>query len=522
MDDSATVVGSGDRFMASPLRRETSLPAAEIIRHLETARRRPDAVLREAVGQADAIAAAVIPLVEDAADGVYLLPKQQNLLFWGIHVLAAARWIALYRPLLRMVRALDEYELEALIGDAATETLARVVLSVFDGDPAPLLEGCEDRQADGYSRWGLMNALARLTFDGVVPRAIAIAFFGRFERESLAEPDDPAWKGWEECILLLGLDEMRERVRATWADGRNPDREIEHADWDQQLTLASSLAPGDPSLFDQYGHSAIDDPVEALGWIEPHAPSKEEDDNKDDGTDTNDPLGPDPAAEFALQDHEIEWLVGFLRSRHVPPDTMTLEHIDGFLCAVTLERNRVPLRKVLDTIWGDEEGPIFGSTEQAEFVIGLLTRHWSTIRARLAGRYPHFPCLLRLPGVARGKLWSQGFVAGMRESRRAWEARNADDDLRIGLGPMIILSLDDGDDFDGKPMTAETREQAISMIPVALLALYRAIREAPEDWVPQPNMPIRSTKVGRNEPCPCGSGKKYKRCCGASDRQAHN
>ncbi|MDZ7615749.1 MAG: SEC-C metal-binding domain-containing protein, partial [Patescibacteria group bacterium] len=24
-----------------------------------------------------------------------------------------------------------------------------------------------------------------------------------------------------------------------------------------------------------------------------------------------------------------------------------------------------------------------------------------------------------------------------------------------------------------------------------------------------------TTRVGRNEPCPCGSGKKYKRCCGA-------
>ncbi|MGH9717376.1 MAG: SEC-C metal-binding domain-containing protein [Candidatus Acidiferrales bacterium] len=22
------------------------------------------------------------------------------------------------------------------------------------------------------------------------------------------------------------------------------------------------------------------------------------------------------------------------------------------------------------------------------------------------------------------------------------------------------------------------------------------------------------TKIGRNDPCPCGSGKKYKRCCG--------
>lgn len=25
-----------------------------------------------------------------------------------------------------------------------------------------------------------------------------------------------------------------------------------------------------------------------------------------------------------------------------------------------------------------------------------------------------------------------------------------------------------------------------------------------------------SNKVGRNDPCPCGSGKKYKKCCGAS------
>lgn len=28
------------------------------------------------------------------------------------------------------------------------------------------------------------------------------------------------------------------------------------------------------------------------------------------------------------------------------------------------------------------------------------------------------------------------------------------------------------------------------------------------------NTPIRSEKIGRNDPCPCGSGKKYKKCCG--------
>jgi len=30
-----------------------------------------------------------------------------------------------------------------------------------------------------------------------------------------------------------------------------------------------------------------------------------------------------------------------------------------------------------------------------------------------------------------------------------------------------------------------------------------------------PPLPVQSEKFGRNEPCPCGSGKKYKKCCGA-------
>ena len=28
--------------------------------------------------------------------------------------------------------------------------------------------------------------------------------------------------------------------------------------------------------------------------------------------------------------------------------------------------------------------------------------------------------------------------------------------------------------------------------------------------------PVGARKVGRNDPCPCGSGKKYKRCHGAN------
>jgi SWIM/SEC-C metal-binding protein len=28
-----------------------------------------------------------------------------------------------------------------------------------------------------------------------------------------------------------------------------------------------------------------------------------------------------------------------------------------------------------------------------------------------------------------------------------------------------------------------------------------------------PPMPVKSVKIDRNAPCPCGSGKKYKKCC---------
>ncbi len=47
-------------------------------------------------------------------------------------------------------------------------------------------------------------------------------------------------------------------------------------------------------------------------------------------------------------------------------------------------------------------------------------------------------------------------------------------------------------------------------------SLERAL-VSPDD-PPLPDQPVEQAKaehaVGRNDPCPCGSGKKYKKCCG--------
>ena len=40
--------------------------------------------------------------------------------------------------------------------------------------------------------------------------------------------------------------------------------------------------------------------------------------------------------------------------------------------------------------------------------------------------------------------------------------------------------------------------------------------EAPDNQAPTPIKRV-AEKVGRNDPCPCGSGKKYKKCCGTNE-----
>ena len=50
----------------------------------------------------------------------------------------------------------------------------------------------------------------------------------------------------------------------------------------------------------------------------------------------------------------------------------------------------------------------------------------------------------------------------------------------------------------------------------AMAEQQRAAAQAPQGEVKVKQIKLDTPKVGRNEPCPCGSGKKYKKCCGAA------
>jgi preprotein translocase subunit SecA len=68
-----------------------------------------------------------------------------------------------------------------------------------------------------------------------------------------------------------------------------------------------------------------------------------------------------------------------------------------------------------------------------------------------------------------------------------------------------------------KPQTAIKRVQVIRPMNEGQMN-FGARKAQPAPHRPtSANMPVRSIKKPeRNDPCPCGSGKKYKKCCGAN------
>lgn len=87
---------------------------------------------------------------------------------------------------------------------------------------------------------------------------------------------------------------------------------------------------------------------------------------------------------------------------------------------------------------------------------------------------------------------------------------------------LLALSLLAGVEFpEREPWLADEkagrkgREMRRAFLREAVASHQDASSAALEDvWDPEPAQPIRaSDKVGRNDPCPCGSGQKYKKCC---------
>ena len=125
----------------------------------------------------------------------------------------------------------------------------------------------------------------------------------------------------------------------------------------------------------------------------------------------------------------------------------------------------------------------------------------------------------------------------MRDLERMLLLRNVDrkwmdhiDDmeaLKQGIGlrglaqrdPVVEYRMEGFEMFDA--MIGSIREDTIKMLLTVQIKTQEGVKReqvaktlgAKGDGSEKPQ-PARAQKVGRNDPCPCGSGKKYKKCCG--------
>lgn len=474
-----------------------------LIASLSTARTVPATALAAVMAQPQAVAPAIIAVVEKAADGIYLMPTQRRLLYWGMPALAAARHVPLCKPLLRLLRR-PEDELEDLLGWMVDEMLRGMLLACWDGDTEALLDLAGDRSADDQVRWAVLDVLARLAHDGRIARQDVISFLHRFHDERLAEDGSLAWVGWQDAVQFLDVEELRGAVEASWDNGRNPQAEPDRAEWREMYAVTDRT-----SLFEEDGIVPLTDPVAALRRIErfsappaprPKHPAQRQWEQRD------------PARRIRLNEEEQEWLVGFLASSQMPAGVMSIEELDGFMTALVAGPELVPPSEFLPLIWGetDEDAMLFEDDAQYRFVLDLILRHWETIALRLDADFPHIPLLYDWDDAPAGSKWAQGFGRAVGLSGSAWDPLVENEEMGPTiLGPIVMLDAA-GRDPELKPLDDEERKKFTGSLPLAILAIHRFWHEETA-----PAEPIQTKKIGRNEPCPCGSGRKYKHCCGS-------
>ena len=224
-----------------------------------------------------------------------------------------------------------------------------------------------------------------------------------------------------------------------------------------------------------------------------------------------------------LTDPELDRLGEFLRQCK-GGKAMNLEELDGFFAALIAGPDMVMPSEYYPHVFGGtlEETTEFDSMEQVNATLGLLSKHWNTIAGTLYRDEVYLPLLLEDDkGVALGNDWASGFMRGVELRKDDWAELIHSEDHGGSILPMMILYHEHDADPETRPpaIGPEQREEIIAHMAAGLLQIYRYYLSQRQSPIPRPaSRTVRreTAKVGRNDPCPCGSGKKYKHCHGGT------
>lgn len=227
--------------------------------------------------------------------------------------------------------------------------------------------------------------------------------------------------------------------------------------------------------------------------------------------------------EVPLDHVDLDALDRFLMSDHSPPESMMLSDLDGFLTGIAVGPELVMPSEWLPVIWGGE-APEFADEAEAKTILGAITGRYNEILRQIADDDLEPVFWVDRGGTVIAADWAEGFLQAIMLRADAWEplfTSKRDGHLLI---PILALCGDEnGESLLGLPPEAEDRvmEEATAFVPACTTAIAAYWRAKRSTQISMPLLHGRSSqldhppiKVGRNQPCPCGSGKKFKKCCG--------
>ena len=227
-----------------------------------------------------------------------------------------------------------------------------------------------------------------------------------------------------------------------------------------------------------------------------------------------------------LEGGRIDALADLLDRRAVPFKGLDLEMLDGLLSALAVGPKPVPEAEWHPLVWGGRT-PGWADADEAADVDDLLRAHVALAerRARHDGDalpdrllplvwLPEDPQSPQPDALDVGRGWAEGFLRGVGLREAAW-SRWFDDAPWIDEIATLVERLATGDvigeDPTQPPTALDYRERLdiVAALPGMLSDLQHHRIEALT-----PRVPVRRAAVpGRNAPCPCGSGRKFKACC---------
>ena len=220
------------------------------------------------------------------------------------------------------------------------------------------------------------------------------------------------------------------------------------------------------------------------------------------------------------------------------------EFCEGFLAALACCRRDIPAEEWLPVLLADEG--VFASPAQREEFLSLWHRRMHEVRSALDTpvesldhESAYSPEVLDVRGAVAAlppeeradipseeipsfaQVWALGFMYAIENWPEEWQPpkdREAAKWHDLSLQAIVAITEDDTAEPDLSPLGDEgppsVSTERLNAYAQALWAVYD-LREIWRQIGPRVQQVIRDATPGRNDPCTCGSGLKYKKCCGA-------